>query len=232
VNKDADLTQWLPTCVNTKHGCLRLDDEYIAGVIQCEIAGVTNSGAALEAQAIAARTYLAAYGARKGKEDTMNITARFQCWKPPQSQRALQAATTTSGIIMLKGGLPINANYVSGTRHLTYDCQPKPPAVSGYAYASWDEMRHVYQARRRARQRAGFSGTDWTEVVVTRNEGNIGPGVNKTPMHGQTRRNRGALSQRASICLAENLGYETLDILRYFYGDDFALSASIPEPEP
>ena len=35
-------------------------------------------------------------------------------------------------------------------------------------------MRAEYQARRRARKRAGFEGTDWTEVVVTRNEGNTG----------------------------------------------------------
>ena len=48
--------------MKTRHGCLALD-EYIAGVIQCEIAGVTNSGP-LEAQAIAART-IGAYGACK-----------------------------------------------------------------------------------------------------------------------------------------------------------------------
>ena len=230
LDSDADISQWLPECVQTPHGCLALDEEYIAGVIQCEIAGVTNSGAALEAQAIAARTYLAAYGSRKGTSDLMNITARFQCWKKPKSERALLAATSTSGIIMLKTGLPINANYVSGTRHLSYDCQPKPPSESGYGYESWSEMRAEYQARRRARKRAGFKGTDWTEVVVTRNEGNTGHNVNRTPMHGQTKRNRGALSQRTAICLAENLGYETLDILRYFYGDDFDLSAPIPAP--
>ena len=36
--------------------------------------------------------------------------------------------------------------------------------------------------------------------------------------------NRGAFAQYASVCLAENLGYETADILRYFYGDDIGFS--------
>ena len=45
----------------------------------------------------------------------MNITAAFNAGRNQKSERALLAATSTSGIIMLKTGLPINANYVSET---------------------------------------------------------------------------------------------------------------------
>ena len=48
----------------TPHGCLALDEEYIAGVIQCEIAGVTIQGQHWKLRPHCP-TYLAAYGSRK-----------------------------------------------------------------------------------------------------------------------------------------------------------------------
>jgi hypothetical protein len=207
-----------------------LDAVYIAGVLECEVAGITDSGAALEAQAIAARTYLATRYARKKKVKRINITPRFQCWRRPKRLRALEAAMATKGIIMMRHGKPINANYVSGTRRLSFDCQPEGPEASGYAYKSWAAMEVEYSRRLKAREVTQFGGSDWTEVVVTRNEGRSGDAVLGTPMNNKTSLNRGALSQRTAICLSENLGYETVDILRYFYGDDVALSAPIPTP--
>jgi hypothetical protein len=215
----------------TKHGCLELDSVYIAGVVQCEVGGITDSGAALEAQAIAARTYLANRLSKRKVRKKVDITARFQCWREPKARRVIEAAKITKGILMLHNGTPINANYVSGTRHLSFDCKPKSPAVSGYSYADWASMRAEYVRRKAARRRIQFGGTDWTEVVVTRNEGRTGKTVDGTPMNGRNSTNRGALSQRGAVCLAENFGYETLPILRYFYGDDFKLSAPLPSPD-
>ena len=43
----------LPECVNTPVGCLELEEVYVAGVVECELGGLTDSAAALEAQAIA-----------------------------------------------------------------------------------------------------------------------------------------------------------------------------------
>lgn len=226
-----DTSAWLPPCVTTKDGCLALDSEYIAGVVQCEIGGVTDAGAALEAQAIAARTYLANRLAKRKKKGKVNTTARFQCWRRPRTARVIEAAEATKGVLMLHKGKPINANYVSGTRHLTVDCMPKSPAVSGYAYTTWASMRAEYVRRKSLRKRAAFPGTDWTEVVVTRNEGRAGGRVTGTPMNSPKSSNRGALSQRGAICLAETFGYETGPILRYFYGDDFELSAPLPSPD-
>jgi len=223
-----DLSIWLPNCIPTKHGCLTLDDVYIAGVIQCEVAGITDSGAALEAQAIAARTYLASYYARRKSPTRINVTARFQCWRQPKSVGALEAARVTRGIVMMREGRPINANYVSGTRHLSIDCKPALPGVSGYDYDDWGTMRQEYLRRKKNREPIQFGGSDWTEVVVTRNEGRTGITVAGTPMSRTSLLNRGAMSQRAAICLSKNMGYETLTILQYFYGDDFSLSAPLP----
>ena len=51
-----------------------------------------------------------------------------------------------------------------------------------------------------------------------------GPAVIPTPMAPARATNRGAFGQYASVCLAENLGYETGDILRFFFGDDIGFS--------
>lgn len=224
-----ELDKLLPDCVNTPSGCLKLDDEYIAGVVQCEVAGITDAGAALEAQAIAARTYLASYYYRHPKGGKVDVTARFQCWRQPKTVRVLEAARATRGIIMLSGRSPLYSNYVAGTKHLSFDCKPSLPSVSDYAYQDWQSMRSEYRRRRANKERRRFKGTDWTELFVTRNEGREKGAIEPTVMSRPGTRNHGALSQRAAICLAENLGYETLQILKYFYGESFSLSAAIPD---
>ena len=130
---------------------------------------------------------------------------------------------------MLSGKRPLYANYVSGTKHLSFDCRPEKPSASEYAYDDWNTMRDEYRRRRSNRIRRRFRGTDWTELFVTRNEGRTGSQITPTVMSYPGPRNHGAMSQRAAICLAENLGYETLQILKYFYGESFSLSAPIPD---
>lgn len=222
----------LPPCINTERGVMPLEDTYIAGVVQCEMAPLTTADAALEAQAIAARTYLAAYLERKGPDVEIPIGPRFQCWKPAKLDRAIAAAVHTSGTVLQVGdGSLLNANYVSGARKRTFDCDPLPPKAQGYKdYDTWDAMRAEYIRRRKARIRARFGGVSWTEVVVTRNEGKRGPAVQGTPMASVRPTNRGAFGQYASVCLAENLGYETADILRYFFGDDIGFSRPLLPP--
>ena len=212
----------LPTCVRTKVGCLELETVYIAGVVECELGSLTNSAAALEAQAIAARTFLGRYLARKGPTAMVHLGPRFQCWRKPRFPRSVAVALATAGNVILWDGALINANYVAGTRKLNFDCRPKGPGASGYPFSSWSDLLRARKARKG--RVPGVSGTDWTEIYVTHNEGRVGRQVAHTPIGWKTGFNRGALSQNAAACLGKNLKYETMNILKYFYGDDIVLS--------
>lgn len=221
----------LPVCIDTDRGRMSVEASYIPGVVQCELGG-SDEGAALEAQAIAARTYLAGYLERKGEDVEVPIGSRFQCWKSKPSRRAVDAALYTADIVLLYDGELVTANYVAGARALRVDCEPATPAENGYDEDdTWAEMLEAYLEARRTRSRRPWSGASWTEVVVTRNEGLRGADVNRTPMAGDHARNRGAMGQNAAVCLARDAGYEVSDILRYFYGDDIELSAPLPSTE-
>src|SRR5688572_22094244 len=56
----------LPPVVVTDWGLMDTEREYLPGVVDCEIAHYTSNQAALQAQAIAARTYLARYLSVRG----------------------------------------------------------------------------------------------------------------------------------------------------------------------
>ena len=84
-------------------------------------------------------------------------------------------------------------------------------------------MLERYREGRKKYGRTIFKGTAWTEIFVTRNEGKSGAQVAHSPIARAVHYNRGALGQNAAVCLTNNLGYETLDILRYFYGEDIEL---------
>ena len=133
--------------------------------------------------------------------------------------------------MMIDDDTIINANYVSGTPKLGIDCTPRSPAESKISgYETWNDVRAAYLEDRRARRKRRFKGIAWTQAVVTRNEGLSGEKVQGTPMARKAAFNRGAMSQYTAVCLAEQLGYETMDILRYFYGDDIRLSRRLAGP--
>ena len=214
-------------------GTKSIEKEYIPGVIECELGPLTMAEGALDAQAIAARTYLLRHLLAKGLDTEVATTPRFQCWKPPRRLRAFAAAQRTEGMVMEYAGDVINGNYVSGARQRDETCAPKAPRKNGYEYADWTEMRRLYVDARAARKRHPFKGTSWTEVVVTYNEGLAGEGVLPSPIASIRTANRGALSQWGAICLAEKREYGLEQILQYFYGTDIQLkrrSPSIPPP--
>ncbi len=222
----------LPGCIETTRGRMSVELQYIPGVVRCEMGMLTDEGAALEAQAIAARTYLLRFLERKGTDAEVPIGAHFQCWRSGAAQRHEDAAKWTRDVVLLYGGKVLNANYVSGTPKRAIDCTPNPPTASGYAEETWAELTATYLKRRKARSKRRWKGVAWTEAVVTRNEGRKGAKVRGTPMASKSKRNRGALSQYGAACLALNLGYETHDILRWFYGDDVELSRELAPAEP
>ena len=213
----------------TPRGPIALEARYVAGVVDCEIAGITEMPAALDAQAIAARTYLARYLERQGRGAVVPVTARFQCWRPPKRPRAVEAAARTADQLLHRAGELITANYVAGAHKLSADCQPAPPKAHGYPYASWAAMRRAWLAARARGDRRPFDGVAWTEVVVTDNEGLTGDAVKGTPMASAHPTNRGALSQRRAVCLAEQ-GLDAPTILRHFYGEDVEVFEPLHEP--
>ena len=222
----------LPACVVTTAGVKSIEQEYIPGVLECELGPLTRAEAALDAQAIAARTYLLKHMLRRGPEAEVPITPRFQCWKPPKRARAFKSAERTVGVVVESNGEVINGNYVSGARQRDADCLPLPPRKNGYDYADWANMRALYVQARKARRRHPFKGTNWTEVLVTYNEGKREAAVIPSPIASRRPANRGALSQWGAICLAEAKGYSMEAILAYFYGDGIQLAQRAPVPSP
>ncbi len=223
-------TAFMPVCVDTTRGAMRVEAEYVPGVVECELGGAGNAPAALEAQAIAARTYLATFLERQGEDAVVPTTPRFQCWKPGARQAAIEAARRTEDVVAHRAGALISANYAAGTRRLADDCTPLPPADSGYDFETWEAMRADFEAARRAGEWPSYGGTDWTEVLVTRNDGLEGEKVRPTPLAGRVAANRGALGQNTAVCLARRAAHDTRAILRYFYGADLELSAPRGEP--
>ena len=208
----------------TSRGRLKVESEYIPGVVACEI-GHRNWGvAAMEAQAIAARTYLMRFLERtKGKQE-VPIGPHFQCWKETQKAEIIAASENTAGMVMRYKGKLITSNYVSGTTKLSFDCEPKSPQESGYDFDTWPKMLGQYRKDRKRHGRTRFKGTNWTEIFVTRNEGRVGTDVRPSAIARSVSSNRGALSQNTAVCLSNNLGYETDGILRYFFGEDIEIS--------
>lgn len=215
----------LPRCIRTTRGVMHVERDYIPGVVDCEMGGFRRAEAALAAQAIAARTYLARFLERKGHETTVPIGARFQCWKRAKHAGSVAAALETEGTVMRHEGLLLSANYVSGARKRHPDCTPKGPRENGYRYNDWAVVRDIYLECRRKKRRRPFKGVSWTEVVVTHNEGLSGDAVQPTPMGSRRPRNRGAMSQYGAACLARQ-DFSTEQILRYYYGEDLVLSGA------
>jgi hypothetical protein len=207
----------LPATVLTDQGRMRVEEEYLPGVVDCEIAHYTRSMAALEAQAIAARTYLARHLEARGRDARVPIGPHFQCWRRPIHARSRRAVERTQGVVLRHRGALINANYASGAHRLRDDCTPRPPREHGYAHPSWDAMRAAWRRGQR------FRSFPWTEVFVTDNRGRRGAEVVPTLQAGRHPTNRGALGQYAAICLAERQGLRAPEILRVFYGEDVDL---------
>lgn len=207
----------LPATISTDVGTMNVEERYLPGVVDCEIAYFTAAPAALDAQAIAARTYLARWLSEHGPAATVPIGPHFQCWREPVYPRSAQAARRTRGVLLRHQGQLISGNYAAGASKLDDACTPPGPDAFGYD-GSWDSIRRAFVVRGQR-----LSGPAWTEIFVTRNGGRRGDAVEPSRL-GPTRPwNRGALGQHAAICLAERRRLPTAAILRHFYGDDIAV---------
>jgi hypothetical protein len=207
----------LPQVVLTDRGIMLTEEEYLPGVVDCEIAHFTESPAALEAQAVAARTYLARHLSTHGNVALVPIGPHFQCWRQPVHDRSRAAVEATHGHVARWRGSLINANYAAGTQWMDKNCQPLPPILSGYRQPSWAKVATDWRKGTR------FPGPAWTQIFVTDNRSKKGDAVQATLLGSSAPPNRGALGQHASICLAERRGWDRVKILRAFYGNDIEI---------
>ncbi|MCA9544310.1 MAG: hypothetical protein KC613_07960 [Myxococcales bacterium] len=215
----------MPPCVDTVRGAMAVEEEYLPGVVDCELGWFTTAAPALEAQAIAARTYLGSFLQRHGEDRPVKMTAVFQCWRPPAHARSRHAVQATRDVVMHADGELLFGNYVAGAKHRDTECRPLPPSAHKLSgWASWDAMRTAYRQARKRGDRSPFRGVYWTEILVTENAGKTGDAVTGTPFARKSPLNRGALSQYGAACLAKTKGLETDQILKWFYGDDVVLS--------
>ena len=182
-------------------GLIDMETDYLPKVVVCENGGANLE--ALKAQAIAARS-VAYYAIETsgGICDSQGCQV-YTCANQPQAIH-YQAVEETSGMYLLYNATLTYGFYVAGDNNVS------PPSC------------------------VGSSGA--TEGWVTYNEGKSGTDVQQTALgwihnpgdngYGQ---NRGCMSQWGARCLENHNGYDYLDILRFFYGDDIMVTQGADE---
>jgi hypothetical protein len=177
-------------------GWLDIENDYLPRV--CTQENGQASYQALEAQVIAARTYLLRAMRDDGKLGTEKKPVvngeSFQAYAASANPGCIEAAKATRGMVARYQGELIVGNYVAG------------------ALVRSD----------------GSLGKDWshTEVFVTYNEGKSGDQVSPAPKPialPSRPDNRGCMGQNRAHWLADS-GYFADEILRYFFGADMELN--------
>jgi len=180
------------------HGTRAMESDYLPNVIACEAPGNATLEM-LEAQAIAARSYAYYFAETEGEICNGQGCQVFSCGRTPSALHR-QAVENTSGVILRYNDNLTIGFYVAGDKTPNANCVGNSSGVSN------------------------------TERWVTYNEGRSGTDIEQTRIgfrhsasasdYGQ---NRGALSQWGAHCLATNYDYDSIDILRYYYGEDIEL---------
>ncbi len=177
-------------------GTVSMEDDYLPRVVTCENGGAGPE--ALRAQAIAARSVAYYAMATYGSICDSQACQVYTCNHPPSAE-AVAAVEATRGQYLSHSGFLTYGFYVAG------DSQTAAPSCVGNEAVG-------------------------TEKWVTYNEGEQGVGVEQTPLgfvhdvgdygYGQ---NRGCMSQWGARCLENALGYDHVDILQAYYGEDIEI---------
>ena len=180
------------------HGTKAMESHYLPNVLACEAPGNATLEM-LEAQAIAARSYATYFAVTSGEICNGQGCQVYSCGRTPSALHR-QAVENTSGVVLRYNDNLTVGFYVAG------DSSPNANCVGN------------------------SSGVGNTERYVTYNEGRSGTDIEQTRLgfrhsasatdYGQ---NRGALSQWGAQCLSTAFGYDAIDILRYYYGEDIEL---------
>lgn len=196
------LDAYCTAMVNTPSGTRMIDVEtdYIPHVVTCENGNADQ--AALEAQAVAARSYLYYRLDRTGDIGDGQNDQVYTCARQPGPQH-VAAAADTAGLVLryppATAATQVAAFYVAGAL-------PDPTTCHG-----------------------GPSDPTNTERYVTYNEGRSGTDVIQTTLgfvSPTNYANRGCMSQNGSDCLSEQ-GRAFDDILRFYYGEDIVIERAV-----
>jgi hypothetical protein len=179
-------------------GRLDVEADYLPHVVACENGAA--SPAALEAQAIAARSYLYYELERTGSISDGQGAQVYTCANAPNDDHRAAVAATERQVLRYRD-TQVAAFYVAGARGQS------APACRG----STDDPTN-------------------TERFVTYNEGLAGDGIVQSPLglvDPANFANRGCMSQNGADCLSD-AGRSAADIARFYYGADIELVVADP----
>lgn len=177
-------------------GTLDVEADYLPHVVQCENGAA--SPAALEAQAIAARSYLYYKLEREGSIGDGQGDQVYSCGREPTDAH-LSAVEATAGRILRYRDTQVAAFYVAGARD-----QPAPTC------------------------RGSTDDPTGTEVYVTYNQGRSGDEIEQTSLgwvDPSNHANRGCMSQNGADCLSDD-GHAAEEIVRFYYGEDIEIATA------
>lgn len=180
------------------HGTRAMESDYLPNVLACEAPGNATLEM-LEAQAIAARSYATFFDVTEGQICNGQGCQVYSCGRTPSALHR-QAVDNTSGVVLRYDDNLTVGFYVAG------DSTPNANCVGNSAGVANTERWVTYNE--------GLSGTDIEQT---------GLGFRHGSSSGDYGQNRGALSQWGAQCLADSFGYDELDILRFYYGEDIEL---------
>ncbi len=190
-----------------KYGTMSVD-EYVAGVVQHEFGYAPDE--VLKAQAVAARSY-GINGASKDGNGNCSISdtsVGFQTFDPNPSERAIQAANDTSGMVLVDAdGNITHSEYSSNSLPEPYDSYGDMITMSERDLEiprSWFETNKTCDSSTLNTQHIQKYGPE--KDAFGRNVYGCG--------HGR------GLGQIASLYLATEKNYTFEEILDFFYGDE------------
>ncbi|MBW2523762.1 MAG: hypothetical protein JRI23_06285 [Deltaproteobacteria bacterium] len=191
---DAPLPEAFCEAVVDGVGTVDTETDYLPHLVQCE-----NGAADLEAlkvQAVAARSVLYHALGTSGSICDSTSCQVYSCGKTPLPIHQ-QAVDETSGVYLAYNGNVTYAAYRAGDPNTSApDCVGGPGETSCITYNE------------------GKTGTDveQTSSLFVHDPSDAGYGTN-----------RGCMSQNGSQCLEEELGYDWIEILQFYYGEDIEL---------
>jgi hypothetical protein len=170
-------------------GVVDVETDYLPHVVACENGAASQT--ALEAQAVAARSYLYYRLDTAGMINDGTGDQVYSCGRPPDAQHYM-AVEATSGTVLQYQGTQVAAFYVAGALQ-------DPPECSGGTDDPTDTERYVTYNE-------GLSG----DALIQTTLGFVDP---------SNYANRGCMSQNGSDCLSDD-GANLDRILRFYYGAD------------
>jgi hypothetical protein len=189
-----------PARVTVDGKTVDVESDYLPRVVMCE--NPDSPTESMKAQAIAARTYLA-YATRHSRSNPTIADG--------QSQQVYHCMRNNYG----------NIN-TQDLKDLFQQASDAVNATNGMVVTWNNSVIASFFVNGAYRDDACQRGKDpeHNERDVTLNNGLSGSDVHRSPLGDSSAANRGCMGQRLANCLDDNFGLSTVQILKYFYGED------------